>query len=386
MIDSNILNSLKSNLQDPSYSTIITDFIQPDHCNKDELQIVVEQINPNLFDVIANQNDIINTLKDFITSKNLSLPDLYQITPNTVVSKTLQIESIMDYDTSSSMFISGLIGQVTNENEKQVPSTNINGKIYYNRMHITKPDSPQYLNFSRFNVKKKSITINVPDIIQDINVTLQHDDINVQHEHGSTTIVFGSHTYTEITDKKIIIDLESICADLFEEYNVNDEIAANNELIEEYTSQKIDKDESELTTEEQNTNEELDSQIEELNTLNESLEDKNTDISNAINKLNFGSNDTFDLSISYHTKPDITEQHIESIVTELSTTINIDFEYEYETLPAVILTVDERKKIYSSYALEFKQEGGKYVGVVVYLKNLKRSNQQNDINITIIGD
>lgn len=386
MIDSNILNSLKSNLQDPSYSTIITDFIQPEHCNKDELQIIVEQINPNLFDVIANQNDIINTLKDVITSNNLSLPDLYQITPNTVVSKTLQIESIMDYDTSSSMFISGLIGQVTNENEKQVPSTNINGKIYYNRMHITKPDSPQYLNFSKFNVKKKSITINVPDIIQDINVTLQHDDINVQYENENTTIVFGEYTYTKIIDKKIVIELESICADLFEKYNVNDEITANSELIEEYASQKINKNESELTTEEQNINAELDSQIEELHALNESLENKNAAIRNAINKLNFGSNDTFNLSINYHTQPDITEQHIESIVTELSTTIDIDFEYEYETLPAVILTVDERKKIYSSYALEFKQEGGKYVGVVVYLKNLKRSNQQNDINITIIGD
>ena len=386
MINSNILDSLKSNLQDPSYSMIITDFIQTEHCNKDELQIVIDQINPNLFDIIANQNNIINIYQDIITENNIDLPDLDRLESNTVTSKTLKIESIIDYETTSSMFISRLTGQVINESEKQAPSTTITGDIYYNKIHITKPDSPQYLNFSKFNIKKKSIAINIPEIIQDIIVKLNHENIIVEYENETIEIEFDEYRCSNILNKQININLENICDNLFDKYNVDEEINENNTLINQYKNNKIDDTSVELTEEEQSINEELDQQITELEELNEYLNGKNNIIKEALNQLNFGSQDVFQLDISYNKKPDLTEQHIESITTKLSTQIDIDFEYKYETLPAVIITVDERKKAYSSYTLEFKQKGGKYIGVIVYLKNLKRNNQENDINITIIGD
>ena len=66
--------------------------------------------------------------------------------------------------------------------------------------------------------------------------------------------------------------------------------------------------------------------------------------------------------------------------------INIDFSYKYNELPAIILTIDEDKKVYSSYTTKFTTDiNNLYNGVTIKFKGLKKQKEYGDINITILG-
>ena len=78
MINPNILKSLESNFQDPSYSVIISKFEQPEFCNKDQLKIYMEQFSPNLEHIIENNLNVIERLKSLLTENNIEIPnDIY---------------------------------------------------------------------------------------------------------------------------------------------------------------------------------------------------------------------------------------------------------------------------------------------------------------------
>lgn len=59
MIDSNMLKILESTFQEPSYSVIINSIEQEEHCNKDQIRMHLQQINPNLEQIIEKQKMIL---------------------------------------------------------------------------------------------------------------------------------------------------------------------------------------------------------------------------------------------------------------------------------------------------------------------------------------
>ena len=126
MINSNILNILKSNLSDPSYSVIIKNFQQPTFCNKDQILLTVEQINPNLFKIIENQNTYIQLLENKLTENNISKPSFNRIGINNIVEKTLTIDSVLNFDKTSNMFTSGITGSLGHEIVQSTSTTQEN--------------------------------------------------------------------------------------------------------------------------------------------------------------------------------------------------------------------------------------------------------------------
>ena len=92
------------------------------------------------------------------------------------------------------------------------------------------------------------------------------------------------------------------------------------------------------------------------------------------------------ISISYTLKNELGSQKIESITTPFAKNIELEFNNKYDTLPAVIITANEDTKKFSSYVTHFTQDiNNKYDGVNIEFKNVKRSKEYDDINITIIS-
>lgn len=109
-------------------------------------------------------------------------------------------------------------------------------------------------------------------------------------------------------------------------------------------------------------------------------------ISVPFNNLNQG-NHTF--NISYAIKPDITNQNIEVIVTPIAKTIEIEFQKPHTNIPAIILTVDQKDtNLYSKYITDFviDEETGKYTGVNLEFKSLRRKASYPNVNICILGE
>ena len=79
MISPNILKILKSTHEDPSYSVIITGYDQQESCDRDKTTLIVEQVNPNLYDIIENKEQVIDVLKKTLRDNNLSFNLLFTV-------------------------------------------------------------------------------------------------------------------------------------------------------------------------------------------------------------------------------------------------------------------------------------------------------------------
>ena len=93
----------------------------------------------------------------------------------------------------------------------------------------------------------------------------------------------------------------------------------------------------------------------------------------------------YKIEITYVLKSDITAQKIESITTPFEREIELTFNNSYSKVPGVIITMDEDKKPFVSYAVNFEEQNKKITGCTITFKNVKRMKQYDDLNITIIG-
>lgn len=290
MIDTNILKILESNVQDPSYSIIISSFEQPEFCNKDQLKINIQQYNPNLEEVIENNQNIIELLESELQKNGVDLPSYDKIEVNSVTNKTLVIESELDVNTSDQLYISKLSGVLDKESESPLPIKQVKGKIVNNTVIIDEKDNPNYFNKTKFRIQKNNLIISIPKKIETLKIFIGNNLVK---------------TEADIANDKVIIPI--------------------------------------------------------------------------VNGQTF--------KITYTINQSITTKHIESITTPLEKKIEIKFENQYKELPAVIPTIDQDNKIYSSYDLDFERdENNYYTGVKIDFKSFKRVRKYGDINITIIGD
>lgn len=93
--------------------------------------------------------------------------------------------------------------------------------------------------------------------------------------------------------------------------------------------------------------------------------------------------------IDYLLNHDITNQNIEVLITPLEKEIEIEFTEPHSYIPAVVLTVDKKDlNLYSDYYTEFikDEETGKYTGLKLMFKNLRRKSSYPEINICILGE
>lgn len=385
MIDPKILNVLESELDDPSYSVIIQKFQQPKFCNREELQMIVNQINPNLFDIIEKKDTIIQTLKQLLTSNNIPIPDQNDLSINNIVQKTLTIDSTLNYDQVTDMFTSGLIGNISNESNQNIPTQSVGGEIKNKRMIFTSKDYPNILNNKQFIVEKNRLIINVDDNIQNIKVTLTHENLTALYKTYSKLITFTPYETNIVTDGQVIINIDDIRNHITPTQDIqtfDDNIALKNDAIDALEDLLIEED-----PEEEIDVDDINAQITALEEERDTLINQKQAILNKIQSLNFSSTKPFNINIEYTFIDDVTSKPIECINFELSSKIDIDFFNKYITLPGIVLTIDKKNKKYTSYDTIFKtNELGQYTGVTIIFNNLKRIREPIEVNAIIIGD
>ena len=297
MIDNNLLKILESTFQEPSYSVIINSFEQEEYCNKDQVKINLQQINPNLEQIIEKQKNDIETLKSLLQQHNISIPRLNDLEINSVINKTLVLNSYLDFNKNNNMYVSRINGLIDKEETEAVPSKTVLGKIVKGVLQIIDKDNPNLLNRNKFRMKENHLIIEIPKQIQNISF--------------------------EFTNN-------------------------NNSNISRFNQSHI--------------------------------QDNKIDI--LINRTH-----TYDFTIRYDLKTDISSCLIERISTTIEQTFDIQFNNLYQNEPSIILTVDEKDKNYSSYSLNFhKNENNLYNGVKITLNNFRRKRIYGEISIIIIGD
>ena len=330
MINTNILKILESTLEDPSYSVIISNFNQTEFCNKDRLEMTVKQYNPNLEEIIENKMNIIDELKSLLTENNIEIPDLYEFNINSCVNRTLIIDSVVDVNKNDSLFISRLTGSIANDIEDDLPSKKIKLSNKKGSLEIIEKDNPNLFNRLKFRKNNNDLIISISKKIE--TITIKDEQIDKNNENIVETL---NYSIADMEDNKITIPF-------LDKLNVYETtiIPAENEEDEDEVVQELI---------------------------------SSTDIYH-------------NLSISYTLKNNLVNQKIESITTPFESVIELEFVNSYKNLPGVIITTDEDKKKFSSYTTQFTQnENNEYVGVKINFKNVKRSKEYSDINITIIS-
>lgn len=194
MIDTRILKSLESNFQDPSYSIVISKFEQPESCNKDSLHIYMTQFTPSLESIIENNENVIEELKKILKQKNISIPNLTISKVNSCIQKKLSIESLLDYNTTDGLFISGLTGTLENDVEKDITKRYLEGKINKKEISITENDVPNFFNITKFRIKGNNLIISVPKSVNTLKVTLKKQNTNTTSTYNESSIQDGKIT------------------------------------------------------------------------------------------------------------------------------------------------------------------------------------------------
>ena len=201
MIDTRILKSLESNFQDPSYSIVISKFEQPESCNKDSLHIYMTQFTPSLESIIENNENVIEELKGILKQRSISIPNLPISKVNSCIQKKLSIESLLDYNTTDGLFVSGLTGTLENDVEKDITKRYLEGIINKKKVIITENDVPNFFNITKFRIKGNSLIISIPKSIDTLNVTLKK-----QNQNTNATSIYNE---SNIQDGKITINIDS---------------------------------------------------------------------------------------------------------------------------------------------------------------------------------
>lgn len=384
MIDPNILNVLKSKLDDPSYSVIIQGFDQPTFCNREELQMIVHQVNPNVFDIINKKDTIIQTLKQLLIDNNIEIPNQYDLSINNIVQKTFTIDSMLNYDQANDMFTSGLSGRISAESNQNIPSQLVQGEIKNKRILFTTKDYPNEFDHNCFTVNKNQLIIDVDDKIQDIKVIITHNNITASYETYSVIIDFIPYITNTVVDGQIIINIEDIQNTIMPTETIqglDDQINDRDTMINELRTILNEDSEEEINEEE------IEAQITTLQEEQNIINNRKQAILNKIQGLNFSSSNPFNIEIKYTYADDIVNSFIESINFELCPEIYIDFINKYNNLPGILLTIDEKNKKYTSYDTTFKKNDlGQYIGVTITFNNLKRLREPVEVNAIIIGD
>lgn len=391
MIDPKILKILQSNSLNPGYSVVIDKFYQPESCNKDELQMKVLQVNPNLFTIINKKDAIISQLKELLTENNIAIPDTNDLSINNIVAKTLAIDSILNYDQTEKLFTSGLSGRIVEESNQPLPGQTVQGKIKNKRITFTTKDYPVLLDYHKIIVKNDQIVINLPNNIETIDVKISHANLVATYNNTNRAIItFPDFHFNTIEDRKITINISDIKEQLINSIQNEIDILksdAQTDITNLQASIVTGTEENPLTSEQEENNASVLEEITQLENQIQEYNEKEQAMIYKIEALSFTSTQPYDIDIKYTYASDISANAIECINFELKSEITIEFLNKYLGVPGIIITINAENKIYSSYDTIFTTDNnGYYDSVTIKFNNLKRIRQPIDVNAIIIGD
>lgn len=197
MINPNILNILKSTLNDPSYCTLIQSFNQKEYCDKEQLDIIIRQYSPNLLKIIEGQNIVITNLISLLQDNDIefSEDDYYTTDINNIIEKTLTIQSALKYGTENAMFTSALTGTISKE------------EVYEESEEISQDDiSSSKIECARFDLQHQIDIdfINTFAHIPSVNITVDSSQkMFASYETKFKTNSDGDYSGVTITFNKL---------------------------------------------------------------------------------------------------------------------------------------------------------------------------------------
>ena len=181
MIDSRILQALKSRNENPAYSILITGYETKNDCNQEKLIIQLHQINKSLRE-IENMSQDVNVLK-----------------------KELVIQSDMDYDTKNNAISSSLIGFTNYKGRVKVPSNTASSGIIEDGVLIGPEDTGDFFSHHVEMIEtplEKEITIEFTRVYKQMPSIIPTIEKKYQTYYKSYSIEFtknDANRYTGVT-------------------------------------------------------------------------------------------------------------------------------------------------------------------------------------------
>ena len=230
MIDERMLNSIISTFNDPSFSVFIKDFSQNNECNRDEMEISLEQVTPNLYKLLQTKEYIIDELISLLKSRNIPIPndiiDRNKEHINSIVEKKIIFDSNIAVNDDKT-FRSELNGYVDILGYGQVPIQAVEGKIKYRLIEITQKGNPVYIPIDRFKVRDDVLYVTVPTNLKDFIVKIDGEQKQyTKSEDNVLTIPYpnihkNTHTFSieyitkqDITNQNIEVIVTSIAKEI----------------------------------------------------------------------------------------------------------------------------------------------------------------------------
>lgn len=130
-----------------------------------------------------------------LTQHHITIPKLNDLEINSVINKTLVINSHLDASKESGMYVSRINGLISEEETEEVPSKSVIGKINKGIVEITDRDNPNLLNKNKFRMKENKLVIEIPKQIQNISLEFKNN----------TNSNISRFNQSHIEDNKIII-------------------------------------------------------------------------------------------------------------------------------------------------------------------------------------
>lgn len=204
MIDDKILRNFISNYdREASFSVVITGIEQEEKCNKDILVLKTQYIDPNVFTIIKNQQDIIDDIRDAKTITDVETLiqkyDTIATDVSQVIGRDLIIESGLNFDTGKKLFFSKINGY-QNSTVSNIPKTSVSGTIITGVAKIESPDFPSRITFNNIRITENTISVKVPSNMKNIVIVIdgvEHTGIVTNNIFKATieNIHTGSHTF-----------------------------------------------------------------------------------------------------------------------------------------------------------------------------------------------
>lgn len=203
MIDNKILKSLTSTFNDPSFSLLVKGFKQNNECNKDELKIILEQTNPNLYKLLEIKDYAIDELlellqKNGITPESSTLARARQHI-NSIVEKELILDSNINIQENKSLS-SEINGYISIKGYGSTPQTTVIGEIKSRIVNITTKDYPTKVHVDKIRIRNNVFILNIPNNVDDIVIKI-NDEVQDYVIEDKNLYVFyenihqGNHTF-----------------------------------------------------------------------------------------------------------------------------------------------------------------------------------------------
>lgn len=175
MIDDRILKELTSRDGDIGYSLLITKFTQDDECNSENITITMHQVDKSPSEIEQNSNAVV---------------------------KELNIASVLDYDKTTNLFCTKLIGKTNHRNRAIIMDESETYNSHYIEMVVTALQPTIEIEFTKPFTNLPSINITMDSQTKRLFKEYSYDFQQENDVYTGVTI-----TFTKVRHRTVYPDI-----------------------------------------------------------------------------------------------------------------------------------------------------------------------------------